>query len=486
MGGGISPNTGKPLPTVNIWSVRGDPAEIIKKGLDPEAASIPESVLREKGILPPSIDMSSTPSPTKYAEGGVVDKLKALFGSDKSNVQKADDIDPVISASTDTVKSPEKMKNGGSVKEPQDDPVEHPEDLPTGDDTSWQDRANTIKQLLFKLGSSPAGQAAGAIMNPVSAIAGAAKNMAAPVLNAELPAVQNTANTMTAGAVPPAPVPSLQPQQAAPAPVSAPVAPSSPQPTAQSPQTKPPKPEAPAAIDIMSKLTNNDSEQMSALLNQLKDQDKRSQFAQALGVIADTFGNMGLAKAGMRPEEFKTPQMLAQMNETSKKQALENLTQKLAADPNSQTSRMAQMTLLQSMGIPQNDPRAAKIMAMPAQSITQLMPQMTDAVKNNIEKEKNLIMAKHADQERQLKEQEIAISAANAEKAAQVAKTQAAADVLKNISPMNNMLGGPDVRGAAKQTLLQSMGGGQAPMTATNKMGHKIVSHDGGRTWQPL
>jgi len=254
------------------------------------------------------------------------------------------------------------------------------------------------------------------------------------------------------------------------------------------PNTPPQSAQAPTATDILGKLTDNDSSKMQALLASLKDQDKRSAFAQALGVIGDTFGNMGMAKAGQRPEGFTTPQMIAGMNQQSKQAQIENLTQSLAADPNSQTSKMAQQTLMQSMGIKPGDPRAARIMAMPAQAITQMLPQMTDAVKNNIEKEKNLIEAKRADLEAQNQAAMRQNQAAELVRQNQLAQANIAGGAVKELSPLNPT--NWPILGAAKQNLQNVLGGNQTqqaqPMTATNKMGHKIISHDGGRSWQPL
>jgi hypothetical protein len=52
MGGGISPNTGKPMPKVTIWGVKGDPAEVAKLGFGENPGSIPEDVLKQHGLLP--------------------------------------------------------------------------------------------------------------------------------------------------------------------------------------------------------------------------------------------------------------------------------------------------------------------------------------------------------------------------------------------------------------------------------------------------
>ncbi len=186
----------------------------------------------------------------------------------------------------------------------------------------------------------------------------------------------------------------------------------------------------------------------------------------------------------MRPEEFKTPQMLANMNKTSREQQITNLTQQLAADPNSQTSHMAQQTLMQAMGIKAGDPREASIRKLPAQAITSMMPQMQESIKNSLEREKNLITAKHGDVEAGLKGKELNLKQEEIAKGAKQAETTSAVDLLKNTSIFNR-----PAQNAAEATLTRNLGSGPAQgqtMTATNKMGHKIVSHDGGHTWSPL
>ena len=58
---------------------------------------------------------------------------------------------------------------------------------------------------------------------------------------------------------------------------------------------------------------------------------------------------------------------------------------------------MAQQTLMQAMGIKPGDPREASIRRLPAQAITGMMPQMNEAVKANLEREKTLMESKKAD-----------------------------------------------------------------------------------------
>ncbi len=91
---------GKGTPNeMTIWGVKGDPKEIAKLGYGEDPGSIPEHVLVKHGLLPDTkIDATDLPSPNAYAEGGFVENMKKLFGADKSETMKADDIDPVVPA----------------------------------------------------------------------------------------------------------------------------------------------------------------------------------------------------------------------------------------------------------------------------------------------------------------------------------------------------------------------------------------------------
>lgn len=52
MGGGISPNTGKPLPKVKIYGVKGNPDLIKAEFGEANPGSVPEHILKQKGLLP--------------------------------------------------------------------------------------------------------------------------------------------------------------------------------------------------------------------------------------------------------------------------------------------------------------------------------------------------------------------------------------------------------------------------------------------------
>jgi hypothetical protein len=342
--------------------------------------------------------------------------------------------------------------DGGVVSDVDSSELPQPE-------TDWQDK---LKTVLAAMTNSPGAKVLGAVTDPVGSALRAGAVAAPTVLQAEAPPIQNLASNLSGGALPPSsptPAPNIAPTSLS-SPPQAPVMPSQP-PTAEgagasaSPDA-PTTSQRPPAVDILNKLTDGDGAKMSALLASLKDQDKRSAFAQALGVIGDTFGNIGQAKAGQHPDGFQTPDLINKMNETSKKNQIDNLTQSLASDPNSQTSRMAQSTLLQSMGIKPGDPREAKIRAMPALAITQLLPQMTDAVKNNIEKEKTALQSKQMGEENKLKQQELGVSVANSERAQQTANQQGAGATLKDLSPANPA--NWSVLSKARQTLSNSLG----------------------------
>lgn len=251
-----------------------------------------------------------------------------------------------------------------------------------------------------------------------------------------------------------------------------------PQMASKAPEMAKQAPNLPPAADLLSQITNGDNDKMAALLEHLKDQDKRSQWAQVLGVIGDTFGNVGQAKAGQTPSGFTTQKTLSDMNETSKKSQLDNLTQSIANDPMSSTSKMAQMTLMQSMGIKPGDPRAARIQSMSARAITGIMPQMNDAVKAQIDREKASVEEKHLQAE--LGNQDLArkTAAENAAREDRKVNIDAAQDVLKNTSSIRDFIPGNGPRDAARHTLEQGMSNGPShgvPDLGSTFNGHKVT-----------
>jgi hypothetical protein len=57
---------------IKIWGVRGDPDEIAKLGYGSDPGSVPEHILRDKGILPEQLGPVAQNAPNPYAEGGPV------------------------------------------------------------------------------------------------------------------------------------------------------------------------------------------------------------------------------------------------------------------------------------------------------------------------------------------------------------------------------------------------------------------------------
>lgn len=307
--------------------------------------------------------------------------------------------------------------------------------------------------LVDRLENSPIGQAASALFDPVGTAVNAATAAAPQILRTEAPIAQRAASVATDGAVP-APA---APVQAAPAPMpqAAPVAPA---PVQAAPQPKPVAQGKPDPVDLMSRITNNDSDTMNALLDHLKDSDRRGNFAQALAVIGDTLGNMGNAKAGMTPQGFTSTKLVTDQNAVNRGRIQDDTKARIAADPNSQTSHMAQTALLQAMNIPQNDPRAKQIMAMPASTIISTMPQLTDGVKLQLERESNALQGKIAENTAGFQKAQMSNDAArlkneetNTATTQQNDALERDIDIRKNNSPLNPFNAG--IRDAATTDL---------------------------------
>lgn len=254
---------GKGTPNeTTIWGVKGDPKEIAKLGYGEDPGSIPEHILQKHGLLPEAkVSVPNQPAPNRYSEGGIVEKIKNLLGTDKSDAAQADAIDPVVVASTETAKEPEKMAKGGfphvtfmedqtpkEVKQTvhMDEPTHEqkfnavrkamgmkmadggtvpgeidPADLPGGtppppapNSPGWME---WVKNALAQVSNSPAGKVAGAVMNPVSSIADAVKSAAPAIMNTEAPILGKVAGAM-AGVPDATPAPAAPPA-AGPAPV---------------------------------------------------------------------------------------------------------------------------------------------------------------------------------------------------------------------------------------------------------------------------
>jgi hypothetical protein len=60
-----------PSGDVKLWGVKGDPEEVAKLGYGPDPATIPENVLRDKGVLPTQVSVPQN-APNPYSMGGSV------------------------------------------------------------------------------------------------------------------------------------------------------------------------------------------------------------------------------------------------------------------------------------------------------------------------------------------------------------------------------------------------------------------------------
>lgn len=347
----------------------------------------------------------------------------------------------------------------------------------TDQTTTGPSFADKLKSVLTAMGqagsnlmSSPVGQAASVATDPLGSLLHAATGAPGQqVMNTELPKVASAMNSMTgSNAVPPTPPPAPMPAPVQAAPQVAPAS----QPVQQQPVT-PKAPTTPPAADLLNRITGNDAGVMQGLQEQLKNQDKKAKFAQALAIIGDTLGNMGQARAGQTPEGFTGLKAIQGINDTNRQHLLDTLPAKLAGDPNSQTSRLAQSQLAMAMKIGPNDPRYAAIAKMPAGAILQQMPQLTEVIKAGLEREKNSIMANQGAQANKLKEEEIKVSEANSKREQQTANQNAATSTLKDLSPLNPF--NSDILSRAKQTLKNSLGGGQGGQSFTHPNGSIIT-----------
>jgi hypothetical protein len=244
-------------------------------------------------------------------------------------------------------------------------------------------------------------------------------------------------STLTAPAqasqAPEAPAP--QPAPAAPVAQAAPA----PSPAASKPAGKP------DPVQLMQSMVGNDPNQYQQLISSLQDSDKRASFAKALAVIGDTLGNMGNARAGQTPQGFTSLNAVNGITDQTRQRLIDQLQMKVAADPNSQSSKLAQQSLMQALNIGPNDPRAKSIAQMPAAAIVQQLPALGDSVKLQLQRESNQLAAKQLDASIQntKAQQEIAQGKEQTERQGQLAT--AAGDLAKStsiINPLNSQAKG--------------------------------------------
>jgi hypothetical protein len=118
MGGGISPNTGQPLPKTNIWGVRNSDPNVLKAQFgDVSPGSVPENVLKEKGYQLPG-QTNLTNMPYKIGAHDTAEQLQTEIERFKANLPYIDKKDQVKAASylQDQIATTPGMDLGGAVK----------------------------------------------------------------------------------------------------------------------------------------------------------------------------------------------------------------------------------------------------------------------------------------------------------------------------------------------------------------------------------
>lgn len=108
---------GKGTPNATtIWGVKGDPKEVAKLGYGEDPGSIPEHILQKHGLLPEAkVAVPNQPAPNTYSEGGIVEKMKKMLDTDKSDAAQANMVDPAVPAQQSAALSDTDMaaKQGG-------------------------------------------------------------------------------------------------------------------------------------------------------------------------------------------------------------------------------------------------------------------------------------------------------------------------------------------------------------------------------------
>jgi len=355
---------------IKIWGVKGEPSALKEAFGDEAPGSVPEQVLRDKGILPASTDASAQPAPNRYSNGGFIDKIKG----DQSDAQKADDIDPVIPpvASTDTPKGYAKgvwLQNESPAKAAEDVHMPHedkmaaiykamgikkyadggvadsapvdPNATPNQNDPSYWDQ---IKAALSKISNGPAGTIAGMAMNPVSGIANAVEGMAPTIAKAELPAVSGVANTMTGGAMgtPASAAPAVPPP-----PAVAPAAMPTPPPAMPRAAAAAPSNSAAAGMPNIGTMFNQDTSKLTEGVNPEDRQavvDKLQAQQHGLGaIIAQAVAGIGDAYSAKGGRETHALSNIFGMQTQQRQEALANF------DANRQ-ARLQKLQLQTQMG----------------------------------------------------------------------------------------------------------------------------------------
>jgi hypothetical protein len=420
---------------VKIWGVKGAPEKLKALFGDEAPGSVPENILREKGILPPQVSVPGQLAPNAYANGGVVDKIKAK----KDDVQKADDIDPVISSTptptgydkggyphvtfmedqspeenkkTTHLASSPKMAKGGAIHKaedrnkelakPKDTEMSHgkklnsiykamgikkyadggevgdvdPSQLPSAPSSSDPTYWDQIKAMLSKVGNSPAGTIAGMAMNPVSGIANAVEGAAPTILKAEAPAVAGVASAMTGNAIPAAQA-APTPPPAAPAAVPPATPPAAPAPSMGAGI---PTNTASAGMPNIGGIFNQDTSKLTQGSNPEDRQalvDKLHNQQEGLGaIIAQAVSGLGDALAAKGGKEQHSLSNIFSMDKTQRDEALANFDQM-------RNDRLQKLSLQTQMG----DNALKQAAAADAYGTDEHLNQMIGAPKGTMKKD---------------------------------------------------------------------------------------------------
>ncbi len=414
---------------------------------------------------------------------GFAKLLKAMRG-DKSEAAQADAIDPVVTSSD----TPKGYDDGGPVT--------------AGSDPSFADK---LKAVLAAMTQSPAMKAAGAIANPMGAlmsggadaILGGVGHAEAPMVNkAVIPAVNALSGAnipqIPTAQTPPPPAPMPAPVQAAPPPqpVAAPVAEKPPVAPVAAPKAPDATPVAGPAANMLQTMTGGDPEKLQAVLEQLKDQQTRGQFAKALAIIGDTFANVGMARGGKEPQGYKGTALVEANNAAQAANLQNNLHMQLANDPNSQTSRFAQQAAANILGIKPGDPRMAGLAKAPAAVLSAQLPSLGESIKPQLDREARDIQqrqfeeTKHIEAQKILQQQkdreaQLAISAQGAKTAQEKERNELATGAVKDLSPMNPLNWGTISK--AKGAINSAISGGEpaAPVQTVTLHGKQYSKING-------
>ena len=420
---------------IKIWGVKGKPADLLKEFGDEAPGSVPEHILRSKGILPEKVSIPQE-APNRYAEGGIVDKIK----SDKTEAQKADDIDPVVT-STDTpktyneggfphvtfmedqmpnevkktvhlAKEPTKMATGGEVPdkklvaiykamgikkyadggEVDASQLPDPNAAPNPSDPSYWDK---IKAALGQV-TAPITGAANAITAPLQSATNAAMPLVPPVVSA--------VNKLTGANLP---VPATQ-AEPAPAMMDTVAPPAVVPPVAQKPVLAPtPISHAAPQPSELGNLFNQDTSKLTQGVN-AEDRnalvDKLGAQQHGLGaVIAQAVAGLGDALAAKGGREQHSLQGIFSMQKQQRDEALSNFDkarqdriQKLALQTQMGNNSIQKLAAQDAYG---TDEHLNKMLGAPAGTAHKDLPlyfQMKSAEVAQQEKDADLYMKSHA------------------------------------------------------------------------------------------